>query len=101
MKICQFKTDGALQQRLGILIGDDQVCDVAELARAVKSAGSAPADWLGEVNSTLDLIRRGSSATAQLASLLDGGPHSGQGRTAAYSVDSITFLPAVYPSKIL
>lgn len=101
MKLCQFKTKDSQQQRLGISIDDDVVCDVAELARAVKSAGGAPADWLLESNSTLDVICRGHSATQDIASLLEGGPHSGQGQTVAYPLDSIEFLPATYPGKIL
>jgi 2-keto-4-pentenoate hydratase/2-oxohepta-3-ene-1,7-dioic acid hydratase in catechol pathway len=99
MKLCQFKTKDS-NQRLGVLIGDDTVCDVAELAQAVKTAGGAPADWLLEANSTLALIRGGKSAAQEIASLLDSGPQSGRGQTVAYSFDSIEFLPAAYPSKI-
>ena len=100
MKLCQFKTKDS-KQKLGVLIGDDSVCDVAELAHAVKSAGGAPADWLLEANSTLAVIRGGKSAVQEIASLLDGGPQSGRGQTVAYPFDSIEFLPAVYPSKIM
>jgi len=84
-----------------MLVTDDRVCDVADLARAVKSAGGSPPDWLLEANQTLSVIRRGPAGPAQVASLLDAGPHSGHGQTAVYGVDSIEFLPAVYPSKIL
>jgi 2-keto-4-pentenoate hydratase/2-oxohepta-3-ene-1,7-dioic acid hydratase in catechol pathway len=101
MKLCQFKTKDSEQQRLGLMIADDTVCDTAELARAVKSAGGAPADWLLEANNTLSVIRRGPAATADIASLLNAGPHSTRGQTAGYAVDSIEFLPAVYPGKIL
>jgi 2-keto-4-pentenoate hydratase/2-oxohepta-3-ene-1,7-dioic acid hydratase in catechol pathway len=101
MKLCQFKTKESPQQRLGISIGDSLVCDVAELARAVKSAGGAPADWLLEANSTLAVISRGSSAAQEIAALIDGGTNSGRGQTVAYSVDAIEFLPAVYPGKIM
>jgi 2-keto-4-pentenoate hydratase/2-oxohepta-3-ene-1,7-dioic acid hydratase in catechol pathway len=101
MKLCQFKTKDSEQQRLGMLVTDDRVCDVADLARAVKSAGGSPPDWLLEANQTLSVIRRGPAGPAQVASLLDAGPHSGHGQTAVYGVDSIEFLPAVYPSKIL
>jgi 2,4-didehydro-3-deoxy-L-rhamnonate hydrolase len=100
MKFCQFKTKDS-NQKLGVLIGDETVCDVAELARAIKSAGGAPADWLLEANSTLAVIRSGKSAAEEIASLLDGGPHAGRGQAVAYSLDSIEFLPAVYPSKIM
>jgi acylpyruvate hydrolase len=101
MKLCQFKTKNSEQQRLGVLVADDTVCDVADLARAVKSAGGAPADWLFEANDTLSVIRRGPAAAAEIASLLDGEPHPGRGQTTAYGLNSIAFLPAVYAGKIL
>jgi len=102
MKLCQFKSANSDQQRLGLLIGDDVVCDVAELARTIKSAGGAPADWLLQVNSTLGVIQRGPSGAKEIASLLDGSQsRSGSGETVGYSLDSIEFLPAVNPAKIL
>jgi 2-keto-4-pentenoate hydratase/2-oxohepta-3-ene-1,7-dioic acid hydratase in catechol pathway len=101
MKLCQFKTKYSEQQRLGVLVADETVCDVADLARAVKSAGGAPADWLFEANNTLSVILRGPGGVAEIASLLDGEPHSGRGQTTAYALNSIAFLPAVYPGKIL
>jgi len=101
MKICQFKTNDSQTHRLGISITDDTVCDVSELARAVKSAGGTVSDWLLEVNSTLAVISRGPSAARELASLLDSGAHAGKGQTTAYLVDAIEFLPAVYPTKIM
>lgn len=100
MKLAQFKTKNSDQHRLGILLGD-VVCDVAELARAVKSAGSDPTPWLLEVNSTLDVIKRGPSAIQEIDALLRNQPHSGRGQTTAYALDAIDYLPAVYPSKIL
>ncbi|HYX28193.1 MAG TPA: fumarylacetoacetate hydrolase family protein [Pyrinomonadaceae bacterium] len=102
MKLCQFKTNDSDRKRVGLLIGDDAVCDLAELARAVKSAGGAPADWLLEPKSMSTIINRGDTAVADIASLVDSGaPHSARGQTAGYSVDSIEFSPAVYPSKIM
>lgn len=102
MKLCQFKSTNSDQQRLGVLIGDDVVCDVAELARAIKAAGGAPADWLLQVNSTLGVIQRGPSGAKEIASLLAGSQsRSGRGETVGYSLDSIKFLPAVNPGKIL
>jgi len=102
MKLCQFKSANSDQQKLGVLIGDDVVCDVAELARAVKGAGGAPADWLLQVNSTLGVIQRGPSGAKEISSLLDGSQsRSGRGETVGYSLDSIEFLPAVNPGKIL
>jgi len=101
MKLCQFKTTDS-NQRLGLLIGDNIVCDVAELARAVKSAGGAPPEWLLAANSTLDAIRRGPSATDDIDSLINGtGTNSGRGQTAGHALNTIEFLPATYPSKIM
>ncbi len=101
MKLAQFKTRESVEQRLGILVGD-VVCDVAELARAVKAAGGDPANWLLDVNSTLDVIKRGGSALEEINVLLaNDQPHSGRGQVTAYTPDSIDFLPAVNPSKIL
>jgi 2,4-didehydro-3-deoxy-L-rhamnonate hydrolase len=101
MKLAQFKTKDSNQQRLGILIGD-VVCDVAELARADKSAGANPAEWLLEINSTLEVIKRGEPALKEIDSLLKSNqPGSGRGSAVAHAPDSVEFLPAVYPSKIL
>ena len=101
MKLAQFKTKDSAQQRLGILIGD-VVCDVAELARAVKSAGGTPPDWLLAVTETLEVIKRGPAALEAISSLLGRSQAlGGGGQSTALELDSIEFLPAVYPSKIL
>ena len=101
MKLAQFRTSDSDKQRLGLAVGDI-VCDVAELARAVKAAGSATAPWLLEVNSTLEVISRGESAAKEISRLLTSHlPPQGRGIATGYSVDEVRFLPAVYPSKIL
>lgn len=101
MKLAQFKTKDSDRQRLGLAVGDS-VCDVADLARAVKASGGEPASWLLTADNTLDAIGRGASAIEEIAFLLNGTrPASGQGQATAYSLDSIEFLPAVYPGKIL
>src|SRR6266850_2155937 len=101
MKLAQFKTRDADKQRLGVAVGD-VVCDVAELARAVKAAGGEPASWLLETNDTLSVIRRGESALSEINALFgDSQSRSGQGQAVGYSLDQIEFLPATYPSKIL
>ena len=101
MKLCQFKTQDSPEQRLGVAISDDIVCDVAELARARKSAGGSSADWLVDADSTLSVIGRGAAGVSDIASLLDGPPNPGRGQAAAYSLDHLEFLPAVYPGKIM
>jgi len=101
MKLAQFKPKGSDKQRLGVLLGD-VVCDVAELAHAVKTSGKEVADWLLEVNSSLNVINRAGAGLRELKALLNGeGSPSGRSTVSAFSVDSIEFLPATYPSKIL
>jgi 2-keto-4-pentenoate hydratase/2-oxohepta-3-ene-1,7-dioic acid hydratase in catechol pathway len=101
MKLAQFKTKGTDKQRLGVLLGD-LVYDVAELARAVKTSGKEVADWLLAVNGSLDVIKSADAGLRDLMALLDGdGLRSWRAGVAAFSQDSIEFLPATYPSKIL
>jgi len=98
MKLAQFKTSDSDKQRLGLAVGD-LICDVAELARAAKAAGGEPASWLLDTNSTLDVINRGADGIHDIAALSAAGSASDMER--AYPLDSIEFLPATYPSKIL
>jgi len=100
VKLAQFKTKDS-KQRLGLAVGDF-VCDVAELARLLAGAGTAPASWLLEAGDMLDVIGRGESALGEISALLNGGQarHAG-GQVVGYSIDEIEFLPAVRPSKIL
>ena len=96
MKLAQFKTKGSDQQRLGISFGN-VVCDVAELARAVKDSGGV-ASWLLEANNTLEVITRGAPAIRDIDALISvSEPRTGR----EYPLDEIEFLPAVYPQKIL
>jgi 2-keto-4-pentenoate hydratase/2-oxohepta-3-ene-1,7-dioic acid hydratase in catechol pathway len=95
MKLAQFKTSQSAEQRLGVLRGD-VVYDVARLARALKESGAGPPSWLLQANQTQDVINRGESAVRELEALLtDVQPGT------ARPLDSIDFLPAVYPSKII
>lgn len=95
MKLGQFKTNESAEQKLGVLLGD-VVYDVASLARALKESGGGPPSWLLQANQTLDIIRRGESAIRDLEALLNDIQMG-----TALPLDSIDFLPAVYPSKIL
>src|SRR6185436_8272869 len=99
MKLAQFKTKSTPAARAGILI-DWGVCDVAELARAIKLSGQETPNWLLETSSTLEIISRGPGGIAEVAKLLSRYQSSST-RTAvvAYQIDQIEFLPAVYPSK--
>jgi 2-keto-4-pentenoate hydratase/2-oxohepta-3-ene-1,7-dioic acid hydratase in catechol pathway len=101
MKLAQFKTEGTQKQRLGALLGD-VVCDVAEFARAVRTTGGNVADWLLAVNQSLEVVSRGTAGVAELEALLNTlGPQFGGAGVVGFSIDSIEFLPAVYPGKIL
>jgi 2-keto-4-pentenoate hydratase/2-oxohepta-3-ene-1,7-dioic acid hydratase in catechol pathway len=100
MKLGQFRTEGTTEQRLGALLGD-VVCDVAELARAVRTTGGNVADWLLEVNQSFDVVNRGAAGLGDLKALLNLGPQFGRAVVVAHSIDSIEFLPAIYPGKIL
>lgn len=101
MKLAQFKTKGTDEQRLGVLLSD-VVCDVAELARALRSSGGNVADWLLEVNHSLEVVNRDAAGLSDLKALLDDhGSASGGAGLTGFSLDSIEFLPAIYPSKIL
>jgi 2-keto-4-pentenoate hydratase/2-oxohepta-3-ene-1,7-dioic acid hydratase in catechol pathway len=95
MKLAQFKTSESAEHRLGALFGD-RVYDVAKLARVLKESGGGPPGWLLQASRTQDVINRGESAVRDLETLLtDIQPG------AALPLDSIDFLPAVYPSKIV
>ena len=102
MKLAQFKTKTSAAQRLGFL-SDDSVIDVASLARALTESGGKPATWLLEVTDTLDVIRRGTDGLREVGSLVREAQSRGiaqDGRLAS-ALDSISFLPAVNPGKIL
>ena len=99
MKLAQFKTKRSDEPRLGIALGDS-LCDVAELARAVKAAGGHAANWLLEVADSAEVIR-GETALKEIDALLSNAQRQGRASVAALAFDAIEFLPPVYPSKIL
>lgn len=101
MRFAQFKTKGAGDGRLGIAFGDT-LCDVAELARAVKTAGGQPANWLLDVTNSSSVISRGDTALKEINALLSNNQELPARPTAtAFSFETVEFLPPVYPGKIL
>ena len=74
MKLAQFRTKNSDEARLGLLKGD-VIVDVTSVAPSV-----------------LDVIRRGSSVFKALGDVTG---------TAAYALDAVEYLPAVYPGKII
>jgi 2-keto-4-pentenoate hydratase/2-oxohepta-3-ene-1,7-dioic acid hydratase in catechol pathway len=82
---------------------DDKIVDVASLATALKKAGLQVPFWLLEATDTIDVIKRGDETLSELVSLIY---QAGSRRLAtdyryAFAVESVSFLPAVYPSKIV
>ena len=100
MKLTQFQTRDSDKRRLGVLLGD-VVCDVAELARASRTAGGSGADWLLDVDTTLAVIDRGAEGVQVLKSLVNAHGTTQRSPVAGFNLEEIEFLPAVYPSKIL
>jgi 2-keto-4-pentenoate hydratase/2-oxohepta-3-ene-1,7-dioic acid hydratase in catechol pathway len=101
MKLAQFKTRESDQPRLGLLQGET-ICDVSSLARSLKDSGGQPASWLADATGTLDVITRGRQALDDISALANDANARGiSGDRTAFSLDSIEFLPAVFPSKII
>jgi 2-keto-4-pentenoate hydratase/2-oxohepta-3-ene-1,7-dioic acid hydratase in catechol pathway len=99
MKLAQFKRKESDEPRLGIL-QDGSMLDVAGLAKAIWESGEPPVSWLLGASSTLEVIRRGAGAIAEIGALINDGRSRGISGVTL-SLDSIEFLPAVHPSKIL
>jgi len=102
MKLAQFKIEGTAERKLGLFL-NEKLIDVAALAGAVKKSGGQASDWLLEVSSTLDVIRRGDEAINEIGALLKVANQEAilKDERVAYKIDSVEFLPAVYPEKIL
>jgi 2-keto-4-pentenoate hydratase/2-oxohepta-3-ene-1,7-dioic acid hydratase in catechol pathway len=101
MKLAQFKTKGSDECHLGIAVGD-ALCDVAELARAVKAAGGQPANWLLDVTGSASVIGRDKTALEEIDALLNNTQERrGRATAMAFAFDTVEFLPPVFPSKIL
>jgi 2-keto-4-pentenoate hydratase/2-oxohepta-3-ene-1,7-dioic acid hydratase in catechol pathway len=102
MKLAQFESETSAAGRLGILI-DDTLADVAGLAGAVQKAGLPVASWLLNATNTLDVIRRGDEALSEVAALIESAKAKGLTKREGicFAIDSVSFLPAVYPAKII
>jgi 2-keto-4-pentenoate hydratase/2-oxohepta-3-ene-1,7-dioic acid hydratase in catechol pathway len=102
MKLAQFISDPPGGQSLGTVIAG-QVVSISALAWASKHSRNEPATWLLEATDTLEVIKQGEKGLAELALLIE----QGRARTfemdnrLMYPVDSVSFLPPVYPSKII
>lgn len=102
MKLAQFKPSGSSEQSLGVLI-DDRVVAVSALALAASRPDKPSPAWLLEAPNTLSVIERGDGGLAEIVGLIrraSSAPFEIDDRFAA-PVDSVSFLPPVYPSKII
>ncbi|HSE36369.1 MAG TPA: fumarylacetoacetate hydrolase family protein [Blastocatellia bacterium] len=102
MKLAQFTPIGSTEQSLGVLI-DDRVVSVSALAMAARRPDRPRLSWLLESPDMVDLIERGDRGLADITALIKGAPSSivEIDERFAVQVDSVRFLPAVYPSKII
>jgi 2-keto-4-pentenoate hydratase/2-oxohepta-3-ene-1,7-dioic acid hydratase in catechol pathway len=102
MKLAQFTPLGSNEQSLGVLI-DDRVVAVSALALAASSPDKQIPAWLLEAPDMLDVIERGDRGLAGIIALTrraSSAPFEIDDRFAV-PVDSVSFLPPVYPSKII
>src|SRR5882724_801960 len=102
MKLAQFTPLGSNEQSLGVLI-DDRVVAVSALALAASRPDKQIPAWLLEAPGMLDVIERGDRGLAEIVALIRRTPSSIFEIDARFAVpvDSVSFLPAVYPSKIV
>lgn len=117
MKLAQFtpdlSTDHPALQRSSLLASesfgvlsvliDDRLVAVSALALAVSSADIEIPQWMLKAPDMLDVIERGDKALADITGLIKRAPDSIfeiDGRFAV-PVDLVSFLPPVYPSKII
>jgi 2-keto-4-pentenoate hydratase/2-oxohepta-3-ene-1,7-dioic acid hydratase in catechol pathway len=98
MKIAQFKTSTSGNPQLGMLY-NDQLINLGELAQAAHQAGRPVAEWQLAIKDAADLITRGNGAIDEIRTLVDWSKENGH--LSLISLDSVEFLPPVFPGKIL
>ena len=102
MKLAQFTSGRSSAQRLGILIGE-RVVDLAALAASVAHSGEEGGRWLSGVTDVRDVIARGEEAQVEITGLVEQALTRGiaEGEPLAFPLESVAFLPPVYPGKIV
>ncbi|HLF84818.1 MAG TPA: fumarylacetoacetate hydrolase family protein [Blastocatellia bacterium] len=102
MKLAQFRPIGLSEQSLGVLI-DDRVVAVSALALAASGPDKPIPPWLAESPGMLDAIERGDRGLAEIKGLIKRAPSNIFEIDYRFAVpaDLASFLPAVYPSKII
>ena len=99
MKLAHFTSERSSVQRLGILIGQ-RVVDVAALASSLAHAGEERVRWLSVVGDIADVIRGRDESLAQIHGLVELARSRGIVEEGE-PLEAVTFLPPVYPSKIV
>jgi acylpyruvate hydrolase len=104
MKLAQFRsTKWRKGDSLGILI-DDQIVDVEALAGPEQPSSSETTDWLRDISYMDEIIQRGDEGLARLDALVERvrtGDLEISGMPFVHPVHKVTFLPPVYPGKIV
>src|SRR5262245_52219397 len=102
MRLAQYTDSASGGQMLGVLIGD-RILSVSALAWARQHAGIDTADWLREVTDTIEVIERGNEGRSELKTLIEEAASRRFEIDDRFvvPVDSVSFLPPVYPSKII
>jgi 2-keto-4-pentenoate hydratase/2-oxohepta-3-ene-1,7-dioic acid hydratase in catechol pathway len=101
MKLGQFKTQNSTTVRLGVLVGE-RLFDVGELARAAAKRNAGVPSWLLDAPNMLTVIRGDAGALGEINWLLSDTQSRGNAdERAGLALESLEFLPAVYPSKII
>ncbi|HMG36155.1 MAG TPA: fumarylacetoacetate hydrolase family protein [Blastocatellia bacterium] len=102
MKLAQFTSPSLEGSRIGILV-DNRIVDLAMLAAAVKDSGAQTPAWLLSVGTINQIIARIPGSLSDIETVLANAHTKGlaQDQRTTFAEDSITFLPAVYPGKIL
>ncbi len=82
---------------------DQKVVDLAALAAAVRKGGGSAPDWLMDATEMREVIIRGTKGLDEVRSLVDHARSRGLSNdpNLAHEMQSVIFLPPVYPSKIL
>lgn len=99
MKLAQFKTRESTTQRLGVSLNEGLV-DIADLARAIVAGGGAVPPWVLRLADMRELIKGGAAAIAEVSGMIADAQTQGVA-IEVLPLETIEFLPAVYPGKIL
>lgn len=103
MKLAQFRSIKRVKgDCLGVLLGD-RIVEIGALAPPQQHSPNEATDWLTDCSYVDEIIARGDGGVARLAALVQR-LRAGDlkiDEQFVHPVDSVHFLPPVYPSKIV